>query len=176
MSEKHDLHENDYKELRGAEGQAKIAELAKGIHICMMTTVNAHGALSSRPMAVQGKPFDGTMWFLTRSTSEKVDEIEQDQHVLLTFAEPSDSKYLSLKGRASVSNDRAKIKELWTPMYKAWFPSGEDDPQITVLKVEVSEGDYWEASSSKLVMMTKYLAAAVTGGKVAVGESGHVLV
>lgn len=176
MSEKQDLHEKDYKELRGAEGLAKIAELAKGIHICMMTTVNAHGELSSRPMAVQDKPFDGTMWFLTRSTSEKVDEIEQDQHVLLTFAEPSDSKYLSLKGRASVSNDRAKIKELWNPMYKAWFPNGEDDPQIAVLKVEVSEGDYWEASSSKIVMMTKYLAAAVTGGKVAVGESGHVSV
>jgi general stress protein 26 len=176
MNEKNDLHEKDYKELSGVEGQQKIAELAKGIHICMMTTVNSDGELSSRPMAMQDKPFDGTMWFLTRSTSEKVEEIEQDQHVLLTFAEPSDSKYLSLKGRASVSQDRTKIKELWNPMYKAWFPNGEDDPSIAVLRVEISEGDYWEASSSKLAMMTKYLAAAVTGGKVAVGESGHVAV
>jgi general stress protein 26 len=176
MSERNDEHTKDYKELSGTEGQQKIAELAKGIHICMMTTVNANGELSSRPMAVQDKPFDGTMWFLTRSTSEKVEEIAQDQHVLLTFAEPSDSKYLSLKGRASVSEDRSKIKELWNPMYKAWFPNGEDDPLIAVLKVEIAEGDYWEASSSRLVMMTKYLAAAVTGGKVSVGEAGHVLV
>jgi len=176
MSERDDQHAKDYKELSGAEGQRKIAELAKGIHICMMTTVSTDGELSSRPMAVQDEPFNGVMWFLTRSTSEKVDEIKQDQHVLLTFAEPSDSKYLSLKGRASVSQDRTKIKELWNPMYKAWFPNGEDDPLIAVLKVEVTEGDYWEASSSKLVMMTKYLAAAVTGGEVPVGESGHVLV
>jgi general stress protein 26 len=176
MSEKNDQHEKDYQELSGVEGQKKIAELAKGIHICMMTTVNKNGELSSRPMAVQDKPFDGTMWFLTRSTSEKVGDIEQDQHVLLTFAEPSDSKYLSLKGRASVSNDRAKVKELWSPMYKAWFPNGEDDPQIAVLRVQITEGDFWEASSSKVVIMTKYLAAAVTGGKVAVGEAGHVLV
>ncbi len=176
MSEKNDLHEKDYKELSGAEGQRKIAELAKGIHICMMTTLSAAGELSSRPMAVQDKPFDGTMWFLTRSTSEKVGEIEQDRHVLLTFAEPSDSKYLSLKGIANVSNDRGKIKELWNPMYKAWFPNGEDDPQIAVLRVEITEGDYWEASSSKIVMMTKYLAAAVTGGAVPVGEAGHVVV
>jgi hypothetical protein len=43
-----------------------------------------------------------------------------------------------------------------------------------VLCVGVDEADYWEASSSKLVMRAKYLAAAITGGSVPVGESGHV--
>jgi len=175
MSEKHD-HDAEYKELSGEEGKKKIAELVKGIHIAMMTTEAIDGTMSSRPMAVQDKPFDGTLWFLTRSTSEKIGEIEQDRHVLLTFAEPSDSKYLALKGRASASQDRTKIKELWNPMYKAWFPKGEDDPEIAVLKVTVTDGDYWEATSGKIVMMAKYAFAAATGGKVEVGEAGHVLV
>ena len=175
MSEKHD-HDSEYKELSGSEGQKKIGELVKGIHICMMTTVAKDGTMSSRPMAVQDKPFEGALWFLTRSTSEKVDEVQEDQHVTLTFAEPSSSKYLALKGKAKVSQDRAKIKDLWNPMYKAWFPKGEDDPEIAVVRVDVSEGEYWEASSSKLVMGVKYLAAAMTGGKVAVGEAGHVSV
>jgi general stress protein 26 len=174
-SEKND-NDAHYKELSGEEGQRKIAELAKGIHICMMTTICVDGSMSSRPMAVQDKPFNGTMWFLTRSTSDKIGEVKQDQHVTLTFAEPKDSKYITLKGRASVNQDRAKIRQLWNPMYKAWFPQGEDDPEITVLRVDVSEGDYWEASSSRLVMGVKYLAAAVTGGKVPVGEAGHVAV
>ncbi len=175
MSEKYD-HDSEYKELSGEEGRKKIAELAKGIHIAMMTTIAKDGTMSSRPMAVQDKPFDGTLWFLTRSTSEKIGELEEDQHVTLTFAEPSDSKYLTLKGRASANQDRAKIKELWNPMYKAWFPKGEDDPDIAVLKVEVTDGDYWQASSSKIVMMAKYAFAAATGGKIEVGEAGHVLV
>jgi general stress protein 26 len=175
MSEKHD-HDSEYKELSGEEGKKKIAELAKGIHIAMMTTVAKDGSMSSRPMAVQDKPFDGTLWFLTRNTSEKIDEIADDQHVTLNFADTSASKYLSLKGRATVSEDRAKIKELWNPMYKAWFPKGEDDPEIAVLRVDVHEGDYWEATSGKIVMMMKYAVAAATGGKVEVGEAGHVLV
>ena len=175
MSEKHD-HDSEYKELSGAEGRKRIAELAKGIHICMMTTVAEDGSMSSRPMAVQDVPFDGTLWFLTRSGSDKVEEIAEDRHVTLTFAQPSDSKYLALKGRARVSQDRAKIHELWNPMYKAWFPKGEDDPEIAVLRVDVTEGDYWEASGSKLVMLVKYAAASVTGGKVPVGEAGHVSV
>jgi general stress protein 26 len=175
MSEKHD-HDSEYKELSGEAAREKIAELAKGIHIAMMTTVAKDGSMSSRPMAVQDKPFDGTLWFLTRNTSEKIDEIADDQHVTLNFADTSASKYLSLKGRATVSEDRAKIKELWNPMYKAWFPKGEDDPEIAVLRVDVHEGDYWEATSGKIVMMMKYAVAAATGGKVEVGEAGHVLV
>jgi general stress protein 26 len=175
MSEKND-HDAHYQELSGAEGREKIAELVKGIHIAMMTTVAKDGSMSSRPMAVQDKPFDGTLWFLTKVDSEKVGEIAKDQDVTLTFAEPKDSKYIALKGIAAVSQDRAKIKDLWNPMYKAWFPKGEDDPEIAVLSVEISAADYWEASSSKLVMMAKYAVAAATGGKVEIGEAGHVLV
>jgi general stress protein 26 len=175
MSEKND-NDSHYKELSGSEGQKKISELINGIRIAMLTTAARDGTMSSRPMAIQDKPFNGTLWFLTRSTSEKIDEVKQDQHVTLTFAEPKDSKYLSLKGRASVNQDRAKIKELWNPLYKAWFPKGQDDPEISVQRVEVTEADFWEASSSKLIMGVKYLAAAMTGGTLPVGEAGHVVV
>jgi general stress protein 26 len=178
MSEKHD-HDSEYRELFGTEGLAKIGELVKDVHIAMMTTVAKDGTMSSRPMAVQdveGFKSTGSMWFLTREGSEKINEVEHDRHVTLTFAEPKDSIYVAAKGRASVISDRAKIKELWNPMYKAWFPKGEDDPDIAVLKVDVFEADYWEATSGKVVMMAKYAVAAVTGGKVEVGEAGHVLV
>jgi general stress protein 26 len=59
-------------------------------------------------------------------------------------------------------------------MFKAWFPAGEDDPNIAILKVTVTEAEYWEASSSKLVFGIEYLAAAVTGGAVDLGETGTV--
>jgi general stress protein 26 len=59
-------------------------------------------------------------------------------------------------------------------MYKGWFPGGESDPEIAVLRVEVSEGEYWHANSSKIVPGIRYLAAAVTGGAVSVGDAGHV--
>jgi len=174
-SEKYD-NDTHYHELSGEEASEKIAELAKGIHICMMTTIREDGAMHSRPMAVQDKPFDGTLWFLTRATSDKVEEIREDQHILLSFADTSSSKYITLRGRARVNQDRAKIKELWNAMYKAWFPKGEDDPEIAVLRVDVTDGDYWEASGLKIVMLAKYAFAAATGGKVEIGEAGHVAV
>jgi general stress protein 26 len=172
-SEKFD-HDTHYHELSGDEARKKIAELVKGIHICMMTTVREDGSMSARPMALQDKPFEGSMWFLTRVTSDKVDEIRNDQHILLVFADTSDSKYVTLRGRAQVNQDKAKIHELWNDLYKAWFPKGEHDPDIAVLRVDVADGDYWEASGMKVVMLAKYAMAAMTGGKMPVGEAGHL--
>lgn len=176
MSEKNDKHAKDYHELSGPEGLKKIAELIDGIDICMMNTQGEDGQISSRPMALQKEPFYGTLWFLASIQSEKIDEIADDRHVTLTFAEPKDSKYIALKGRATYSQDKTKIHELWNGWYKAWFPGGEDDPDIAVLRVDVREADYWQANSSKLVVGLKYMAAAVTGGEVPTGESGHVSV
>ena len=164
----------EQKHLSGKEGLEKIGELIKDIRITMMTTANPDGSFDSRPMATQKSEFDGTVWFLTRGESGKVHEIADDSHVSLLYADPSDAKYVAAKGTAQISHDRAKIKELWNPMYKAWFPEGEDDPAITILKVTVTEAQYWEASSSKLVRGIKYLAASATGGKVDLGETGTV--
>ena len=174
MSGRDDKHGQDFHELRGKEGNDKIGELVKGIHIAMMLTIDDNGQIRSRPMATQNEPFNGTLWFLTRFSSEKIDDIRERQAVTLDYADPGNSKYITLRGTASISQDRAKIKEMWNPMYKAWFPKGEDDPEITVLRVDVAEGEYWEANSSKLIMGIRYVAAAVTGGAVSVGESGHV--
>ena len=165
---------SETKHLSGAEGRERIGKLIENIHICMLTTLAADGTLDSRPMGLKTQDFDGRLWFLTRKESGKVGEIAEDAHVSVVFAEPGDSKYVSMKGRARVYQDRAKIDELWNPMMKAWFPEGKDDPSVAVLEVTVVEAQYWEASSSKLIWGAKYLAAAVTGGKVDVGETGTV--
>ena len=164
------------KELTGNDGMEKIGSLIEDIRFAMMTTAAKDGSFDSRPMATQKTKFDGTVWFLTAQDSRKVKEIIEDSHISLLYADPSNAKYVTLKGRAHVSRDREKIHELWNPMYTAWFPQGEDDPQITVLRVDVTEAEYWEADDSKIVRSIKYLAAAVTKGGVAVGEYGKVRV
>ncbi len=167
---------SEYKTLSGDEGKKKIGELIKDVRICMMATLNSDGTIDTRPMATQETEFDGAVWFLTRHESGKVHEIEDDAHVTLVYSDPKDHNFVSAKGKAQVSQDKAKIHELWNPMFKAWFPNGEEDPSIAVLKVNIDEAEYWEASSSRLVFGIKYLAKAVTGGKVDVGEQGKVLV
>jgi general stress protein 26 len=163
MGHQYVAYDKDYKVLSGEEGLKKISESMRGIRVAMVATVAKDGTISARPMVVQNNTFDGRVWFLTRSSSEKLDEILEGQHVTLTFADPTESMYLTLKGRASISRDRKKIGELWSSMYNAWFPLGQDDPEIAVVRVEVTEADCWEASSSRLVRSARYVAEVASG-------------
>ena len=162
------------RELTGPEGMKKIGELIGEIRFAMLTTLAPDGTLDSRPMATQKTEFDGILWFLTAAASRKTDEIADNANVSLIYADPGNASYVTVKGHAWVLDDRSKIRELWNAMYKAWFPGGEDDPNIRVLRVDVAEAEYWEANDSKIVRGIKYLAAAATKGAVNVGEHGKV--
>lgn len=155
------------------EGIAKVAELIKDIQMAMLTTVGTDGPLHSRPMATQQTPFEGELLFLTGADTGKVHEIEDDQEVALTYVDPKHT-FLTLSGRASISNDRALIEKLWNPTYKAWFPGGKEDPEIRVLRVVVEQAEYWEAPANAIVRNVKILARAVSGGKTPVGEHARV--
>ena len=154
---------------RVPEGLKKIGDLIADIRFAMLTTAAKDGSLDSRPMATQKAEFDGVLWFLTAQDSRKVDEIADNANVSLVYADPSKASYMAVKGRARVVLDKAKIHEMWNPMYQAWFPGGENDPQIRALRIDVTEAEYWEASDSKLVRGMKYLAAAATKGAVGYG-------
>jgi general stress protein 26 len=142
---------------------AKVGELIKDIKMAMLTTEAEDGLLHSRPMATQQAPFDGTLWFFTGSSSGKVNQLEWNPEVNLSYAQPSEMKYVSISGNGEVVHDRAKMQELWSDLYKAWFPQGLDDPDLCLLKVEVSSAAYWEAPSGKMVQIFGYRKALATG-------------
>ncbi|HYE18292.1 MAG TPA: pyridoxamine 5'-phosphate oxidase family protein [Tepidisphaeraceae bacterium] len=148
----------------------KLAELIKGINIAMLTTVGDNGALHSRPMATQQAEFDGVLWFFTEAESGKVHEVQQDKHVNLSYADPSGNRFVSVSGLAQLVRDRAKAEELWSPIHKAWFPKGLDDPNLALLRVQVTQAEYWDGPSSTLVKLYGFAKAMVTGKKY--GEEG----
>ena len=141
----------------------KLAKLIKGIKYAMLTTAMPDGTLRSRPMATQQVEFDGTLWFFTPDPSGKVDEIRHDQHVNLSYADPSGNRYVSVSGRGSISRDRVKMKELWTEIHRAWFPEGLDDPKLALLRVDVTDAEYWDGPSTKVAQLAGFVKAVVTG-------------
>lgn len=157
-----------------AEAVEKLGELIKDIQIAMLTTAAEGGALHARPMATVKRPFDGTLWFFTDAESGKVYEVQADQNVNVAYAAPSDNTFVSVAGRASVSRDKAKIKELWSPAMKAWFPDGEDSPNIALLEIKVESAQYWDAPNNKIVNLVGLAKATLTGKPFRPGENETV--
>jgi general stress protein 26 len=150
----------------------KLARLIKGIRVAMLTTQDEDGTLRSRPMETQPeKEFDGTLWFFTHASAHKTAEIDRDDRVNLSYADPSDNRYVSVSGRARLVRDRAKIDQLWSPALKAWFPKGKEDPETALLRVEVDKAEYWDAPSSTIVKLVGFAKALVTGQEYQPGEN-----
>jgi general stress protein 26 len=158
-----------------AEQQKKLGELIGDIKFAMLTTVSNDGKLHSRPMTTQQKDFDGHLWFFTGLSTEIVPEVESNPKVNVSYSSPDkNSSYVSVSGAASVVRDRAKIKELWSPLYKAWFPKGKDDPDLCLLKIDVSEAEYWDMPNSKVAQVYAFAKALVTGEQAKIGEHQQV--
>lgn len=155
--------EQNQQDLSGAEAIKKLQELAEQAKTCFLCT-NLHGvAFATRPMAVF-KPDDrGHFWFLSASDSHKNAQIQQDPAVHLLLQGSGQSDFLSLVGTATVSTDRAKIKELWNPVFKTWFTEGEDDPRLTAIEVTPQQGYYWDNKHGNAVANIKILIGAAIG-------------
>ena len=152
----------------------QVADLIRGIRVAMLTSVDADGELHSRPMATQDLDFDGTLWFFTAADSEKADELGRDARVAVSYADEGASRYVSLSGAARVLRDREKMRDLWKPLLKAWFPKGLEDPELALLEVTITGGEYWDAPSSRLVRLAGMVKGALTGSGMPAGEHGHV--
>lgn len=145
------------------ETAAKFKELIDDIQFAMLTTAGPDGALRSRPMATLKTEFDGDLWFFTDDDAPKVDEITREHHVCVSYASPGKQKYVSVSGVASLVHDKDRMRELWTPAAKAWFPRGVDDPHLGLLRVHVQSIEYWDSPSSKMVQLYGFAKAVITG-------------
>jgi len=141
-----------------AESLEKLKELIEGIDFCMLTTIDG-GYFRSRPMSTQQFETDGDLWFFTSDNTHKVEEITADNRVNAAYSKPASDTYVSVSGRAEMVKDKAKIEELWSPVLKAWFPEGLDDPSLCLLKVSVEQAEYWDTPAGKIVQLVGFVKA-----------------
>lgn len=149
--------------MKNEKNIAILKEMVEKVRICMLNTVDAKGTFSSRPMGTAKIDEDGSIWFFTNEYSLKSKEISKDNDVNLGYSDPSSNTYLYVNGKAKLEDDQAKKEAYFSPMIKAWFPEGLKDPNLILIKVVPDVAEYWDASSSKMVVMFNMLKAIVTG-------------
>ncbi len=149
----------------------KVWEMMEKITFCMLSTQDGE-MIRSRPMAAYVRPEEGRILFLTDAESAKDEEVEARPQVNLAFADASAQSYVSVTGRARVSNDREKIRELFGTPAKAWWDSPED-PSIRLLEVTPIDAQYWD-SPGKLRAYTRMALAAISDVRPDMGKNEKV--
>jgi general stress protein 26 len=156
------------------EALKKLKELVGEVRVGMLATIGENGSLNSRPMQTIEVDPEGNLWFFTNEYSGKVEDVSKENAVYVMYSHPGKNTYLHIKGTATIVTDKAKMKELWSPVVKAWFPGGLEDPALSLLKVDTSEASYWDSSSSKFVVFFNMLKAISKGETPDEGEFGKL--
>ncbi|WP_173932576.1 pyridoxamine 5'-phosphate oxidase family protein [Chelativorans sp. Marseille-P2723] len=149
----------------------RVWELMEKIGICMLASRDG-ADLRARPMAAYFDRDSRMIYFLTDAESHKDEEVARDPHVVLAFADTSNQNYLAVSGTAEVSDDREKVRQLWSTPAKAWWDS-PDDPSIRVLKITPKDAQYWE-SPGTVRSYIKMAAAAVSSTRPDLGDNVKV--
>ena len=147
------------------EHLAKYRDLIQDIRSGMLVTEDPSlPGLRSRPMSTAKVDEHGNLWFFTKMTSAKVQEIFHDHDVNVAYQKPSDNQFVSASGKAQLVNDDSLKEQLYSKILDAWF-DGPEDPQASLIRVDVTAAEYWDDSDSNLITFAKIAAAAVSGSE-----------
>jgi general stress protein 26 len=159
----------------------KLYDLVREIEIAMMVTRRPDGHLDSRAMATQKPAAGADLWFVTTEGAGKIKEIEGDPHVNLSFYNSKTREWISVSGLARISRERQKIRELYAPDWKAWFPEeGDprhgtpDDPRMVLIGVDVHAAVFFEVDKPRPVVLYEIVKGFVTGSDPDIGEVHRV--
>jgi general stress protein 26 len=153
----------EVKSLMNKEAVEKMQEMFGDGNNLMFASNLGTTPIDISPMSTQKVEDNGDVWFFSTKDSDRNSYVKKDSRVQLIYSDNSKSDYLSIYGNAEIIQDQAKVKELWTPMVKAWFQEGPEDPNLSLIKFTPSEGFYWDTKNGKMVAFAKILASIVTG-------------
>ena len=150
------------------EHKEKIWNYIKDIKTCMFVTDD--GFIHARPMQLVQDDYDNKIWFFTKKSSEKIDEIQDKHKVCLAFSDTSDGVYVSLTGFAHITQDKALIDKYWNSVVSAWFPEGKDSDDVALIEVKVEKGEHWDSKASPIAFMYEIAKANMTDQEPDMGE------
>jgi general stress protein 26 len=137
-----------------------LSELVQSQDVAMLSTMRGL-SLVSRPVTTLAIEEADTLWFMVALDSAIALEVAEQPEVCLSYIDTKVG-YVSLRGHAELSTDRAMIEKLWDPKYTVWF-SGPNDPTLGLLRVTVVEAEQWDTPTTAMGRIAALAKAVITG-------------
>lgn len=161
--------------IEGSAALETIRRIVKDIDIGMLTTKCQDGTVRSRPMSSNEDIDDnGTLSFFADGNSGLVREIEEESNVNVSFSNPEKNVYASVSGRGRIVTDRSIMKQHWKPQLAAWFPGGFENPNLTLVQVDMDDAEYWESSGGFVAHTLAFARTLLGVSPEDSTEHGHV--
>ena len=125
------------------------------------------------PMSHTAVREDRALWFITAKGTDIADAAGSNPSASYIVACQKGQLYAAIDGSLSISEDRAKLDEIWSPIASAWFEDGQQDEDIVLVKFALSEGEIW-ATDGGARFLYEIAKGNLTGAEPDMGEHGTV--
>lgn len=156
--------------MKNEEGLRKVRTLIDEQKTVMMASNLNTIPFSVCPMTVQQMDEKGDLWFFVSKDSGLFMDIEEDNRVQIIYNDDNKQQYLSIFGNATHIIAEQKKEELWNHHLLNWF-EGKDDPDLTLISVNMENAFFWDNENSKLVPFFNAEESNVSSSS---GEKGFV--
>jgi general stress protein 26 len=115
-------------------------ETIAAMPICWLATRSLEGGTNARAVNSSSGPPGSDEWtrrMLVRRSSRKVAEMRAAPLVTLAFQHSSGDRYIALGGRATIIEDVAQMRTMWSRDLDAHFPPGFADANMIIVQVDV---------------------------------------
>ncbi len=162
------------EEIEAIKKVRELAEKIKDAQVAVLTTAGELGYPHSQPMYTHSLKDDGIIWFITSKEYHKTNEIAANAKVSVTYSVPADNLYVAIYGTATLTDNPHMIDELWSDRFRAWFPKGKTDPDITLIRIDMEHIEYWDGPDSIVSQLISIVKATLAGNPYQVVEHKKV--
>lgn len=144
-----------------------------------LKSINA-GMLGTRermkliPMSHYADTDGKTLWFITAEGTDLVSELATGPKLATyVIGDASGKLWAQIEGQIELSTDRQKLDEIWSSVASAWFDEGKEDPDLRLLRFNLSEAEVWSTTGG-LAFLYQVAKANLTGDDPDIGEHFHL--
>lgn len=122
------------------------------------------------PMSHYSDRDAGALWFITAKGTDLASSLTPGgKPAIHVVSDGGQGLYTLIHGTLSLSEDRAKLDELWNAVASSWFEDGKQDPDVQLLRFDLTEAEVW-ATGGSLSFMYQIAKSKITGDKPDMGE------
>lgn len=110
------------------------------------------------------------LWFITAKGTDLTNSVAQGgKPALHVICDGGNGLFARIGGQLSLSDDRAKLDELWNAVASSWFEEGKQDPDVQLMRMDLNEAEVWVTGGSA-GFLYQIAKSKVTGDKPDLGD------
>lgn len=111
-----------------------------------------------------------TLWFITAKGTDLSQSLRAgSKDALHIVSSAGEGLYTRIHGRLALSDDSAKLDELWNAVASSWFEEGRQDPDVQLLRFDLAEAEVW-ATGGRAAFLYEIAKSKLTGAKPDMGD------